>query len=125
MSYFDRLTTPVTKEKALAHQAITTPVNGTSISLAGVVALNFTVLCTAYTSGTMTAKIEVSTDNSNWTALNTKYVTGSISITAVDQCQSIGINGLDSESYTHIRLATVGTVVLSAVGICEKIKIDR
>jgi len=125
MAMYDRLTTSIEKAVGIDQQAITTPVNGASISLAGVVSLCWVFFCNAYTSGTMTFSIETY-DGSSWTALPAKYViNGDISITADNQVKSIGMSGLDLPANTHARLVTVGTVELSGCALALIEKVDR
>lgn len=116
MSMYDRFVTSVKKFVGFTSQAITTPINGSAIPLAGLISLAWVIVCSAYTSGTMTFNVELSPDGSTgWTSIDPKYlVNGADSIGSAGDIASIGISGIDLSTYTHARLVTVGTVALTA-----------
>jgi hypothetical protein len=125
MPNYDKIATPLSFLKGLDQQAFTTTTNGESIPLKGLMALAWVFFCNAYTSGTMTFKVQVSVDNSVWTDLDEKYVirpNAPVQINADDQIVKIGISGVDSENQKYARLVTLGTVVLSgcALAVCER-----
>ena len=116
----DNIATPLNAVIGIDQQAITTPINGASVALKGLVSLAWFFFCNAYTSGTLTFAVEVSADNSTWVALDEKYVirpNAPVQITADNQIVKIGINGLDDEAQKYARLVTVGTVVLSGCAL--------
>ena len=120
MPIFDNIATPLTAFKALAQQAFTTTTNGIGIPLKGLISLAWFFNCTAYTSGTMTFKIQVSDDNVTFVDLDEKYVIrpdAPVQITAVDQIVKIGISGVDEQTQKYARIVTLGTVVLSGNAI--------
>jgi hypothetical protein len=111
----DRITTPLQGVIAFAQQDFTTATNGITIPLKGLVSLAWFFVSTAWTSGTMTFKVQVSDDDSAWVDLDEKYVIrpSTVSITAASQVRKIGISGVDTEGRKYARLVTIGTVVLS------------
>jgi hypothetical protein len=113
---YDRFVTSVKKYVGFASQAITTPINGSAIPLKGLISLAWVVVCSAYTSGTMTFTVEVSPNGTTgWVALDSKYIINGLdAITSAGDIASIGISGIDLDTYTHARIVTVGTVVLTA-----------
>lgn len=116
MSMYDRFTTAVKKYVGFVNQAITTPINGDAIPLAGLVSIAWVIVCSAHTSGTMTFKIQLSPDGSTgWTDVDSKYITNSAdALNALGDIASIGLSGIDLSTYTHARIVTVNTVALSA-----------
>ena len=133
MPILDRLTNPVEKVLALAIASVTGGETGVAIDLTGVIALNFTVLCTAYTSGDATLDIETSADGSTgWASVSSKYLirTQAVAgvddiIDAVDETLSIGLSGVDSEDQKFARLVVDGTIVMDVVAIAEISNNDR
>ena len=113
---YDRLVTPIKKLVGFTSQAITVPINGAAIPLAGLISLAWVIACSAYTSGTMTFKVQVSPNGtSGWVDLDSKYVINSAdAISSAGDIAHIGISGIDLDTYTHARIVTVGTVDLTA-----------
>ena len=116
MSMYDRFTTAVKKYVGFVNQAITTPINGDAIPLAGLVSIAWVIVCSAYTSGNLTFKIQLSPNGtSGWVDVDAKYITNSAdALNALGDIASIGLSGIDLQDYTHARIVTVGTVALSA-----------
>jgi hypothetical protein len=121
---YDRFVTSVKKYVGFTSQAITTPIDGAAIPLKGLIALAWVIVCSAYTSGTMTFKVQLSPDGSTgWTDIDAKYIiNGADAIGSAGDIASIGISGIDLSTYTHARIVTVGTVVLTAscVVLCDE-----
>lgn len=116
MSMYDRFVTSVKKFVGFTSQAITTPIDGSAIPLKGLISLAWVIVCSAYTSGTMTFKVQTSPDGSTgWVDVDSKYVINSAdAIGSAGDIASIGLSGIDDTDHTHARIVTVGTVVLTA-----------
>lgn len=127
MPKYDNIATPLTPFIGLDQQAFTTTTNGVTIPLAGLVSLAWIFFCNAYTSGTMTFKIQVSPDDSNWYDLDEKYVIrpATASITADNQLKKIGMSGVTDPTYKYARLVTLGTVVLSGCALAIGLPDER
>jgi len=132
MPILDRLTNPVDKALALAVGSVTGGETGLAIDLAGVIALDFLVLVTAFTSGTATLDIELSPDGTTgWVSVDPKYLiqpkTAGVNdvLDAVDETLSVGLSGVDLETQKFARVVIDGTIVMDVVALALIQRNDR
>ncbi len=126
MPILDRLTTPVVKAEVLANASQTGDEQTSAVALQDVVAIDFTAIVTAWTSGALSMTIEVSaTGSGGWTTLDSKYYINNGATLSAVGVLSIGISGLENVNQKFARAVLSSTLVLDASVIALTQLTDR
>ncbi len=126
MPILDRLTTPVQKAEVIASAVQNGSEVGSAIPLKNLVALDFTLLVSAYTSGDASLTIELSDDGSTgWIAVDAKYLINEGAELSAVGSLSVGLSGVDLETQAYARVVIGGTLVLTGSVIALSQSTDR